>query len=115
LQLRFAGGMPSYGPEAEKLEFEAVNSLRALEARGDIKTEMYPLVTLALLHTGLHVTHGRDAEARKLAEGYLAEVQRAERSSNDPALGAVKETMLKLLTLGVWERPKFQSGFFMDS
>lgn len=111
MQLRSAADRPIYDGVTKRWIDSAVGSLREMIASSTQKADSFPLVTLALRHTGTLIRHKKNDEAVAVGKDYLAELQRAERTSPAAPISATKECILRYLTLGSWEPPAlFRDG-----
>jgi tetratricopeptide (TPR) repeat protein len=105
VKLRHAAERKLYDKTTVDLIDDAVLMLRELEANPSLKSDAFPIVTLAIRHIGALRAHGRSAQAKKAAETYLAEIQRTEKRKGTRALEDTKHFLLKYIALDAWEPP----------
>jgi tetratricopeptide (TPR) repeat protein len=102
IQLRIARGRAHYDAVTRDLVDEAVASLTSQDAQTELRTDFYPIVTLATGHIGALVRHGKRAEAKPIARRYFDRLSQLEKRTSDEAVKNAKEKMMRFVTLDEW-------------
>ncbi|MGP1282829.1 MAG: P-loop NTPase [Parasphingopyxis sp.] len=105
LQLIQAERMSSSDRRAESLIGAAVAALEKMAAEPLLKIDQYPLVTLANFHTAALMKHGKQGEARAMAQSYFNRLSKLENEVSSPEVVSAKSRMLKYASTGTWEHP----------
>lgn len=105
LQLKIARNAPSFNQRAKTLLNKAVVSLNKQDARHEVRTDQYPLVTLANGHIGCLIAHGMIDDALALAPQYFDRLTVLEKALPLAAVKAARQRQLLFATTQEWNLP----------
>ena len=102
IELRVAKERESFDPATRSLINDAVKSLTLQDAKSQITTDQYPIVTLVNGHLGALIKHGQKEAAREAAVRYFDRIKQLEKETDSSALRSAKERLIKFTTFGEW-------------
>ena len=105
LQLKIARKADSFDQRAKTLLDQAVTSLNLQDARREVRSDQYPLVTLANGHIGCLLAHGMVDDALALAPQYYDRLTLLEKTLPLPAVKAARQRQLLFATTMEWNLP----------
>lgn len=105
LQLKIVRNSDTFDERAKSFLDSAVTSLNMMDARHEIRTDHYPLVTLANGHIGCLLSHGMVEEASSLAPQYYDRLTQLEKTLPMPAVKDARQRQLLFATTKEWNLP----------
>lgn len=105
LQLKIVRNAPSLTPKLRSIMEEAVTALNLMDARHELRTDQYPLVTLANGHVGCLLAHGLTEEAAAFAPDYFDRLSVLEKQMPGTAVKAARQRQLLFATTQQWDLP----------
>lgn len=112
VQLRVAKRRDAYDSQTIELIGDAVKILKEQDARPDLRTDSYAIVTLSLGHIGALVKHGRIDEARSHATAYFERVEELNKRFSDRALRIARDRLFSYLATSEWKELGSAKGRF---
>ncbi|GJD64728.1 hypothetical protein MPEAHAMD_4913 [Methylobacterium frigidaeris] len=115
IELRVAKDRINYDATARSLISNAVKSLTAQDAKSQITTDQYPIVTLINGHLSALIKHGQRELAREAAVRYFDRIQQLEKETDSPALQKAKARVIRFTTFGEWFEKSRRSDKHLNS